>query len=922
MRSNLPVTQNEVHLTDSTMIVSKTNLKGQITYINKDFLEISGFTEAELIGSPHNIVRHPDMPSEVFTDLWATLKAGRPWIGIIKNRCKNGDHYWVEAHATPILENDQIIGYMSVRKMAHPNQIATAEAAYQLFRDKKNGKLQIRHGTICKNTICKGNRLITKLNDASIRTKITSTIMILVVLLIISGSAGLYGIKTINDSIRTIYEDRVAPLDQIANIADLLDRNRILVMDELLNPSPENINNKNAELEENINTVTTLWDAYLATMITPEEQVLADTFSKLRGEYIKSALRPTQQLIMAGKINEAYAAYTGKIVTMNPAVRNAAFKLAKIQSSITKDEYLKSHARFHLIFSINGILFLISIPLALLIGIFLARSVRTPITQATRILAQASQGMRLNAINIGRNDELGQMLQMLESWLTRLGFETAEKKRQADETLRIKIALDNVSTGVMIANTEREIIYVNSAVSRMLKKTESEIRKALPHFNADKLIGVNIDSFHKNPKHQADLLASLTSTHITRFNISNQHITLTANPVINNKNERLGSVVEWQDRTAEARVEEELASIVHGALKGNFDNRINTEGKEGFFKTLAEGLNNLADITSTGLNGVARVLQAVAHGDLTQKIDANYTGIFSQLKDDTNTTVERLREIISRIQDASDAINCAAMQISAGNIDISTRIEEQVVSLEQTSASMEEFSSTVRQNANHAKQANHLAQSSNDIAIKSGQIVQQIIGTMSGIAESSKKITDIISVIDSIAFQTNILALNAAVEAARAGEQGRGFAVVATEVRNLAHRSATAAKEIKELIMESSNKVGVGTKLVDQAGQSMAEVMSSFQQVTTLVTDIANASHEQASGIEQVTVAINRMDDSTQQNAALIEESTAAAESLKGQAHNLVQAVSMFKLTENTGDNSHDLPIVRTLSAKKPQPPR
>jgi methyl-accepting chemotaxis protein len=496
-----------------------------------------------------------------------------------------------------------------------------------------------------------------------------------------------------------------------------------------------------------------------------------------------------------------------------------------------------------------------------------------------------------------------------------------DKKRVADEMARIKIALDNVSTGIMIADTDRKIIYVNSSIARILKKEESEIRKVLPAFSADNLIGTNIDSFHKNPKHQADLLGVLNTTYSARFKVGNRHVVLTANPVINNHNKRLGTVAEWLDRTAEARVEEEVADIVQGAQTGNFDKRLSMDNKEGFFKTLSEGLNNLAETTSTGLNDVARVLQAVAHGDLTQKIDADYAGIFGQLKNDTNATVERLREIIGRIQEASVTINSAAQQISAGNADLSSRTEEQASSLEETSTSMEELNSTVKQNAENAKQANQLAQTSNDIAIKSGQMVQQIVSTMTDISESSKKITDIIGVIDSIAFQTNILALNAAVEAARAGEQGRGFAVVATEVRNLAHRSATAAKEIKELIIASGNKVDMGTKLVDQAGQSMAEVISSFKQVAALVTDITQASHEQSCGIEQVTAAINHMDDSTQQNAALVEESTAAAESLEEQAHDLVQAVSMFKLVENEGDNPRSLPGARSMSAKKTAPP-
>jgi methyl-accepting chemotaxis protein len=286
------------------------------------------------------------------------------------------------------------------------------------------------------------------------------------------------------------------------------------------------------------------------------------------------------------------------------------------------------------------------------------------------------------------------------------------------------------------------------------------------------------------------------------------------------------------------------------------------------------------------------------------------------LKDDTNTTIERLREVVGRIKEATEAINIASQEIAAGNQDLSSRTEEQASSLEETSSAMEELNATVKQNAENAKQANELAKTSNAGVVKGGEVVKQVVVTMGDIQASSKKISDIIGVIDSIAFQTNILALNAAVEAARAGEQGRGFAVVATEVRNLAQRSATAAKEIKTLIAESVDKVESGAKLVQQAGTTMDEVVTSFQQVASLVTEIASASREQSSGIEQTTQAVSQMDEVTQQNAALVEEAAAAAESLEEQARGLVQTVSMFKLAEG-GGRTLPAPALRDATPKQ-----
>jgi methyl-accepting chemotaxis protein len=309
---------------------------------------------------------------------------------------------------------------------------------------------------------------------------------------------------------------------------------------------------------------------------------------------------------------------------------------------------------------------------------------------------------------------------------------------------------------------------------------------------------------------------------------------------------------------------------------------------------------------------VVRVLAALAKGDLTQTISGDYQGTFGQLKDDSNATVAQLTEIISRIKEAAETINTASKEIASGNTDLSQRTEEQASSLEETASSMEELTSTVKQNADNARQANQLAAGASDVAVRGGEVVGQVVHTMTSISESSKKIVDIISVIDGIAFQTNILALNAAVEAARAGEQGRGFAVVASEVRNLAQRSAAAAKEIKGLISDSVSKVESGTALVDQAGRTMQEVVTAVKRVTDIMAEISAASTEQSAGIEQVNQAISQMDDVTQQNAALVEEAAAAAESMEEQAQKLTAMMATFRL--GTGSRG-GLPAVTSHAA-------
>jgi methyl-accepting chemotaxis protein len=472
------------------------------------------------------------------------------------------------------------------------------------------------------------------------------------------------------------------------------------------------------------------------------------------------------------------------------------------------------------------------------------------------------------------------------------------EKRVSDENLRIRMALDNVNTNVMIANKDREVIYVNKSIMQMLTRAESDLRKDLPQFDVRKVVGANIDIFHKNPAHQKHILENLRETVRSQIKVGGRTFSLVVNPIINEGGERLGTVVEWMDRTAEISVEAEVGGIVQAAANGDFTRRVNLEGKDGFFRQLADSINQLLDANSVGLNEVARVLAALAQGDLTQSIDGDFKGTFGKLKDDANRTVDQLTQIVVQIKGATDTINVAAREIASGNSDLSARTENQAASLEETASSMEQLTSTVKQNAENAKQANQLAVGASDVARKGGQVVSEVVHTMSAINESSKKIVDIISVIDGIAFQTNILALNAAVEAARAGEQGRGFAVVAAEVRSLAQRSAGAAKEIKTLIGDSVEKVGNGSKLVEQAGKTMDEIVTSVKRVTDIMAEITAASLEQSQGIEQVNATITQMDEVTQQNAALVEEASAAARSLEEQAQGLQHSVSQFQLDQ------------------------
>ncbi len=464
-----------------------------------------------------------------------------------------------------------------------------------------------------------------------------------------------------------------------------------------------------------------------------------------------------------------------------------------------------------------------------------------------------------------------------------------------NEILRVKIALDNVSTGVMITDNDLNIIYVNKSVIQTLSENETDICKQLPEFNSAKLIGTNIDVFHKNAAHQRKMLCELSGKYQASLMLGNRNMLVFANPVINEAGERLGTVAEWYDRTDEVAVEQEVAEIVTAAGAGDFSKRLDLNGKEGILHDLGNGINQLMLTNETSLYEIATVLKALSQGDLTKKITHEYFGTFGELKDDANLTVEKITEIVHQIKAASDSINSGAQEIAAGNNDLSRRTEEQAVNLDETAVSMKALTATVQHNAANAKYANQLADNATAIAEKGSVVVDEVIETMKNINESSRKVVDIITVIDGIAFQTNILALNAAVEAARAGEQGRGFAVVASEVRNLAQRATIAAAEIKSLISDSVEKVEDGSKLVSHAGITMAEILKSIRGVTQIMTEITTASTEQSTGIAQVNIAIEKMDEVTQQNAALVEEAAASAESLEDQAHSLSVTVANFK---------------------------
>jgi methyl-accepting chemotaxis protein len=435
----------------------------------------------------------------------------------------------------------------------------------------------------------------------------------------------------------------------------------------------------------------------------------------------------------------------------------------------------------------------------------------------------------------------------------RKDMDTSHAREQAssEQNARVRTALDRVSVGAMLGDTEGKIIYANDALQVLFRTQAHEIRKQVPSFNAEKLVGSSLGMFGQIASLQSMFLAGLTYTHTADFKIGEASLRIIANPVVDASGKRVGTVVQWLDRTQEVATEEEVQSVVEKAIQGDLTARISVEDKEAFFKTLAVGVNSL-------LSNMAEIVRSLAR--------------------------------------AAAEVRTGSVEISRGNADLSQRTEEQASTLEETATSMKQMTSAVRDNADNAAQANQLAAAAREQAQRGGAVVEAAVTAMREINVSSKRIADIIGVIDEIAFQTNLLALNAAVEAARAGGQGRGFAVVASEVRNLASRSAEAAKEIKGLIRDSVGKVAEGSKLVDESGKALGEIVVRVTKVTDVMAQIASSSREQASGIDRVNKAITMMDNVTQQNAALVEEASAAAQALTDQAANLTRLISRYEV--------------------------
>ncbi len=894
MKNNQPITDKEIKMEPGQVIVTRTDLKGTITYANQAFIDISGYSEQELLGNNHNMVRHPDMPTEAFKDLWSTLKNGDPWVGIIKNRCKNGDYYWVEAHVTPIYKNGQVVEFMSFRKQPTQDKINQAQTLYQ---EISAGNASIKPTGVKKLLDYAKNRM--KLS-ARLGLSIGLVVTMLTLLILFSSQQ----MKVFIEKTDHLHETSFAVTTDLLKVTD-----NILKIQHAMNDITR------ATSKRQINELSTTIDAYesetililnrIKEGIVIDKDILHEAsklfvdWKKIRDSAISHMLADEQKI--AKEIANVTSAQ--HIFTMFEGMQKIIdHNISKTDEFMTNSSVDKKSA-LKLVYILLGITLLLSIIMTFVI----VNTITKPLKKMIQSFRQLQDNPLEVDINLERKDELGKVMLALKSVQIKLGNDIKASEEKAEGASRIKQALDNVNGNVMVTDNSCSIVYMNDAVRDMMSKAESDLQKDLTGFNASKLMGADISIFYKDDKTQGIKLCNMPASYSEDLIVGGRHLRMISNPVKNINKERIGTVIECIDRTQQVKVEEEIQSIVTAALSGDLSQRISLDNKSEFLKTLSKGVNDLVGVNENVINDTVRVMSSMAQGDLTQTINADYQGLYGQLQSDVNQTINKLTSVLGEISDNAVSVMNGANEIAQGNSDLSQRTEEQASSLEQTASSMEQMTSTVRQNADNAREANQLATEARTQAEKGGDVLNNAVSAMNEITKSSRKIADIISVIDEIAFQTNLLALNAAVEAARAGEQGRGFAVVASEVRNLAGRSATAAKEIKALIADSEQKVSEGSKLVDDSGKTLEDITSSVKKVSDIIAEIAAAGEEQSIGIEQVNKAVSQMDEMTQQNAALVEQAAAASEDMGERARSLSNQVGFFTTdgnssTQQTGD--------------------
>ena len=711
-----------------------------------------------------------------------------------------------------------------------------------------------------------------RIKNSKLTTKMMLAFGVVLALMLVQGVTAFTGLNSLNGATTTVTGDVLPSVEAAGELRSMISELRSTSYRQHVRASDSVKAEAKEEAAKSVQRIEKAIKDYAPLISNAEEKKAYDLFVK-EWAAAKKSYADVQEMVDLGLADDAVDTFIGDTRDQHRKASAALGALIAVVNAEAKVASEDADSTFAASNTLMIVMLLIGILGGLALAWFFARAIARAVGEAVRVANDVSAGKLDGKIDTSRQDEVGQLLTAMQRMQTQVQSVIAAQSEMAarhDEG-QISYRMDDSAFpgeyGRMVRDTNTlvaaHIAVKMRAVGIMRRYADGDLSEDMDRLPGEK--------------------AFITET------LDACKATLSA-------------------------INGEIKRLAMAASAGDFSQRGDVDKYRHDFRDMVGGLNHLMETTDGNLAEVSELLKAIARGDLTARMEGDFHGVFASMRDDANATVAQLTDIVGRIQEASGSINTAAGEIASGNLDLSRRTEQQAANLEETAASMEELTSTVRQNAESARQANQLSIGAASVASQGGEVVGKVVTTMRDIEHSSKKIADIISVIDGIAFQTNILALNAAVEAARAGEQGRGFAVVASEVRTLAQRSANAAKEIKGLIETSVDKVADGSKLVNQAGATMGEIVASVQRVTDIMSEISAASQEQSAGIEQVNQTITQMDETTQQNAALVEEASAAARSMEEQAQALSESVSVFKL------HAHAAPVAAARQPARSAP--
>lgn len=543
-----------------------------------------------------------------------------------------------------------------------------------------------------------------------------------------------------------------------------------------------------------------------------------------------------------------------------------------------------------------------------LAGFLIARRLAASLVALREAALRIAQGESVSVPALGRAGEIGELARALGA-VHDAGVEAA----------RIRAALDGCRTSMMVCDTRNRVVYVNASLLKFFTDAQEDFRIAFPGCSAKDMLGKVMEGVQREPAGSGALSGHGT----VRYRLGRRTVALSLTPVADGQGNRLGTSVEWLELTDELAAAAEVAEMVAAAGEGDFSRRASLTGKPETLQAIAEGMNQINALVEGAVGEFAQVLGGLAEGDLTQRMTGQYRGRFDELKQSLNATLEHLGGTVATIQATAGNVSRAAQEISSGAGDLATRTEATAVNLEETAATTERLAASVKQSAVRSREATELAGTAMAMASDGKAVVSQTVGAIERIEASSSRISDIVTVIDEIAFQTNLLALNAAVEAARAGDAGKGFAVVASEVRALAQRSGQAAKDIKGLILSSNEQVGEGVRHVRETGDALDRIVTAAGKVSEIIAEISAAAARQAQGIHEMSLSVADMDGSTQQNSALAEQSASSASELMDEIAALRELVAFFQTDARAGGTRPVEPApMRQRSAQAAEPPR